>query len=145
LLPYFLSFLASLLRFILTFSPFFKEKSIFSLNYALSMLGSSYLYKLSAIHFITIRFILEDNTKIKGIIPIPESHTDPNISTFRILQSNSIATRTIVSLYNGFLIIGRDFSLAEYILIFINKDDLDDSIFLCDFDAALPDHVFPII
>ena len=100
---------------------------------------------MKSVHFVAIRLILKNNTKIKGVVSIPEGHSDPKVSTLRIFQSDRIPSRTVDGLHYGFLIIGGNLSLAEQFPVLVDKGYLDNPILLGDFDAALPNHLLPII
>ena len=88
----FFIFLLSLPTLIFTFSPCFNEKSTFSPNSSLSILGFSDLHRWEVVQFIAISFILEDHSEIKGIIPIPECHTHPQVASSWIFQPHCVAS-----------------------------------------------------
>lgn len=97
------------------------------------------------LHLISACLVLKDNSEIKGVVSVSEGDPDPEVASFRILESHSVASTAVHCLYNGFLIIGRHFGLPKKFSFFIDEGDLDQLIFLGDFDSSLPDHLFPVI
>ena len=88
---------------------------------------------------------MEHHSEIKGIVPVPEGHSYPQEPSFRVFQSDGIASAAVVGLDDGFFVVGGDFGLSEDIAFLIDEGNLDHSILLCDFDPSLPDHVLPVV
>lgn len=97
------------------------------------------------LHFIAIGLILKDNTEIKCIISISKGNSNPKKSTLRIFQPYCISPGAIISLNNCFFVVGWNFGLSKDFAIFINECNFDYSIFFCNFNSSLPNHILPII
>lgn len=100
---------------------------------------------MTHLHWVTTILILKSYAEIKCIVPVPKSHSNPYVSSFWVLQPNSIAPATVIGFdYRLFIVLGH-FSLSEYFSMFVDKADLNDSIFFSYLHATLPDHIFPVI
>ncbi len=97
------------------------------------------------VQFIAFIVLLKDNSKIKGIIPVSKSNPNPQESSSGFFESNRIPSGTVLSFGDSLFVVGRNLSLCEYFAGFVEKGDFDDFIFFSDFDAALPEHLLPVI
>jgi hypothetical protein len=97
------------------------------------------------VHLIAIGLVLEGHSEVEGVVSVPEGHADPEEPSSRIFQSDSVPSATVTGLDDGFLVVFGDFAFAEDLAVFVDEDDLDDSVFLGDLDASLPDHVLPVV
>ena len=97
------------------------------------------------LHAVSLSLVLEGNTKIEGIISISEGDSDPDISSSRVLQPDCVSTTAISCFDDCLFIVFGDFGLSEYLFVFIDEGDSNDSIFLCDFNSSFPDHIGPTV
>jgi hypothetical protein len=88
---------------------------------------------------------LEDNPEVKGIVSISEGNADPEISAFWIFQTDCVASRTIDSFDNGFLVVCWDLRFSKKFAVLIDECNFDDPILLGNFNSTLPDHLLPIV
>ena len=100
---------------------------------------------IKTIQFIAIGFILENYSKIKGIVSISKGYTYPYISTFWVFKPDCITSRAIICFYYCLFIIWWHLCLSKYFFMFIDENYLKYSIVLGDFDSTFPNHVLPII
>ena len=129
----------------LIFTFCLREKSTSLPNSSLSMFGFYVLGHDGDVHFVAIGFVLKNDTKVKCIVPISEGDSHPKEASFWIFQSDCISSGAIDGLDYGLFVIGWHFGLPEDLSLFVDEGYFDDSVLLGHFDAALPDHVFPVV
>lgn len=88
---------------------------------------------------------MKDNSEVEGVVPVSKGDAHPEIASSRILESDCVASAAVHSLDDGLFIVGGHFGLSEQLALLIDEGYFDDSIFLCDFDASLPDHFLPVV
>lgn len=97
------------------------------------------------LQFIALIVLLKDNSKIKRIISVPKSDTDPQEPSSGFFQSNCIPPGTVLGFHNCLLIVWGYFSFGEDFIGLVDEGDLDDFVLLGNFDATLPEHLFPVV
>jgi hypothetical protein len=140
------SFFRVLVYIDLDFFALFERKVNLIAEFLLQSVGVQAPKKIfKRLQFVALVVLLKDNSEVKGIIPVSKSHTDPQEATGRLLKSNCVPPRTVLCFNYGLLVVWGYLSLRKNFIGFVNEGHLYDFVFLCDFDATLPKHLFPVI
>ena len=100
---------------------------------------------IKKVQFVSVGILLEDNSKVKGIVSVPKGNADTSEPSRGFFQSNSIASWTILGLDDGFFVVWWYLSLRKDLIFLIKKSDRKLFIFFRDFDPTFPEHLFPVI